>query len=83
MSALSCVLDRWEDGDVRVVLLDAILEALAAQLVRFDGEEPGDDGHLALAAGRVAHGLAGRLALQVQVGADEEAGACWVRRFRS
>ena len=44
----------------------------AAQLVRFDGEEAGDDGDLALAADRVAHGLAGRLALQVQVGADEE-----------
>ena len=40
--------------------------------MRFNGEEAGDDGDLALAADRLGHGLARGLALLVQVSADEE-----------
>ena len=72
MSPLSLFSTAPTTLDIRVVLFHAVLKALAAQLVRFDGEEAGDDGDFALAADGLRHGFAGRLALHVQVSADEE-----------
>ncbi len=76
------VFDRANDLDAGEVFLQRVFKALAAQFVRFDREETGDDGDFAFAFQGFAHGFAGGFALFVQVSADEEHTAVFGGGFR-
>jgi hypothetical protein len=70
--ALVGVLDLTDDLDVGIFGLNGVDKPLAAQLMRFDSEEAGDDADLTGAADGLGHGMGSSFTLEIEVRAHEE-----------